>query len=480
MTRGQVDSLFEGWLDLDSARVPTWHATAARVVAAVLAGATASEPVTGIEQESPAGVFLAPFFAFADEQFAGSIVREKFRLSPGAWAALRRCLADRLLKVCEKTLALERDVFLAIRGSEAQGRARLRTRRCARIRSVAAQGGALALLERFPVVARLGAIAIDRWVTTSRDFLARLERDRDAMAVHFGSSAGRVEAIEHDRSDLHNGHQCVIKVTFETGLTVYYKPRPGECEAAFSGMVDWINQSRPPAPLAAMDVLDRGDYCWVREITHAPCVGANDGAVYHRAGMLLALMYALQGRDMHNENIIASGAMPYLIDVESLLEPEFALADPTTSADLGLVREPSVFDIGLLPACFPTRLARRLTSAASVGWPILRTSTGTTKTTQSCHLTGQSPTAFRSIRPAMSKTLSRGSARCTAVCLPVRANWRCRQRARRLPRLRRADDLPPHDELCGADRPVALAEAHAKRRGSKRRAARSRQAAGRC
>ena len=161
-------------------------------------------------------------------------------------------------------------------------------------------------------------------------------------------------AIEHDRSDLHNGHQCVVKLTFDEGLTVYYKPRPGGCETAFGSMVEWVNEGHPQFPLAAMDVLDRGEYCWVREVIHSPCFGTDEAkAYYHRAGMLLALMYALQGRDVHNENVIASGANPYLIDAESLLEPEFAVANRTPELTGAGFRQPSVFDIGMLPCLFP-------------------------------------------------------------------------------------------------------------------------------
>ena len=113
LTAGQIDSLRDGTFDMSRTRTPPWHGTAARVVQATQVGFSTSEPVTGIAQDSPAGIFLGPFLAVADEQFAGCDVRKEFQLSSESWAAMRRCLADRLLRVCGKTLDIEWNVFRA-------------------------------------------------------------------------------------------------------------------------------------------------------------------------------------------------------------------------------------------------------------------------------------------------------------------------------------------------------------------------------
>ena len=47
---------------------------------------------------------------------------------------------------------------------------------------------------------------------------------------------------------------------------------------------------------------------------------------YHRQGALLALLYVLDGTDMHYENLIAVGEQPVLVDVETLFHPSHAPA----------------------------------------------------------------------------------------------------------------------------------------------------------
>ena len=53
---------------------------------------------------------------------------------------------------------------------------------------------------------------------------------------------------------------------------------------------------------------------------HASCEeDAEAGRYFRRTGMLLCLLYALQATDCHNENLIACGEHPVLIDAETLM-----------------------------------------------------------------------------------------------------------------------------------------------------------------
>jgi lantibiotic modifying enzyme len=44
--------------------------------------------------------------------------------------------------------------------------------------------------------------------------------------------------------------------------------------------------------------------------------------------MVLCLLYVLQGTDCHQENLVASGEHPVLVDLETLLQPEAQEIDP--------------------------------------------------------------------------------------------------------------------------------------------------------
>jgi type 2 lantibiotic biosynthesis protein LanM len=79
-----------------------------------------------------------------------------------------------------------------------------------------------------------------------------------------------------------------------------------------------------------MSVLDCGDHGWVEFVEHRPCENREEVcSFYRRAGALVAVIYALEGTDYHNENLIAHGEFPVPIDQEGLFHHRARLVDAT-------------------------------------------------------------------------------------------------------------------------------------------------------
>ncbi len=91
-----------------------------------------------------------------------------------------------------------------------------------------------------------------------------------------------------------------------------------------------------------------GDYGWAEFVAERPCAsGAETRQFYRRQGALLALLHALDGTDLHHENLIACGPHPVLVDVETLFHPALG---PARSADpAARALHDSVHRVGLLP-----------------------------------------------------------------------------------------------------------------------------------
>src|SRR3974390_2841954 len=97
-------------------------------------------------------------------------------------------------------------------------------------------------------------------------------------------------------------------------------------EAAYWDLLDWINRNGDQPSLRTLQVQVRGGYGWVGVVEPLSCQNQRDvEAFYHRAGMLVCLVYALEGSDCHGENLIAAGDQPVLIDHETLLQPRFEI-----------------------------------------------------------------------------------------------------------------------------------------------------------
>lgn len=180
------------------------------------------------------------------------------------------------------------------------------------------------LLDEYPVLRRLLPATVELWRGAVLELAERLERDRAALAALCGGSRppGALARLRCAGSDSHHGGRTVWLLELENGARAVYKPRPVAMEAAWSGLLEWCNAHGLEHPLRAPWVLERDGYGWMELVEHAPCADA--AAVtrfYTRAGSLLALVHLVSGTDCHDENLLAAGEHPVLVDCETLFAP---------------------------------------------------------------------------------------------------------------------------------------------------------------
>jgi type 2 lantibiotic biosynthesis protein LanM len=214
--------------------------------------------------------------------------------------------------------------------------------------------GALAkLCERYSALARLTGIAIESWIAEGREFAGRLAADIAVIEAVFSPDRplGEPEEVNAGVSDLHRGARCVRIVRFANGCRVVYKPRDCSAEAAWRGLIEYINADGQLLDLWHPPTLCRNGYAWIGYVPERECADAVAvGRYYRRAGMLLCLAYALHGSDLHHENVLASGEYPVLIDLETLFVPEQRLGGQVAEFTQSRSRfRRSVLPVGLLP-----------------------------------------------------------------------------------------------------------------------------------
>ncbi|MBB3033831.1 type 2 lanthipeptide synthetase LanM family protein [Alteriqipengyuania lutimaris] len=222
---------------------------------------------------------------------------------------------------------------------------------CARM----AAGGLVTLCEEHAALARLLAITCQQWVGHVGTMAREVAEDREAIAATFGTDAdARVEAIEPSLSDAHNHGRSVAIMRFTGGLRLAYKPRSVGIEARWFALLASLDGEA--GEFRSLAVLDRGDRGWVEIAEHGPLDDAGQAAAYYRrAGNLLALLYTLEASDCFHENVVAQGAFPVLIDMETLMHPLIRPEDGGSSgasAASGQAQDllfNSVLRAGLLP-----------------------------------------------------------------------------------------------------------------------------------
>ncbi|MGW2749197.1 type 2 lanthipeptide synthetase LanM family protein [Streptomyces sp. NPDC001450] len=195
------------------------------------------------------------------------------------------------------------------------------------------------LFAAYPVLARmLGQTALDA-AEAAAELVRRFQADRDDLTAHLldGRIPGALTRADLGLGDAHQGNRAVAILHFASGDRIVYKPRPLEQHALLDDLVGWLNAKVPGLGLRSPRGLRRDGYGWMEFVAHRWCRSVTEtDAFYRRQGALLALLYAVDGADMHYENVIACGDQPVLVDAETLLHtglPQAMTAGADPAAD---------------------------------------------------------------------------------------------------------------------------------------------------
>ncbi|WP_433260005.1 type 2 lanthipeptide synthetase LanM family protein [Actinosynnema sp. CS-041913] len=297
--------------------------------------------------------FAAPFRPFVRLACRMAADRLRGRLPPGAVAphvltdTITRQLDARLVDLSARTLVLlvNRD---RLAGTLTGATPADRFADFIRAMCTAERLGELAV--EFPVLARLAAQACLQAVDGCCELLLRFAADRAGIAAELcaGEQATLVR-VEGQAGDRHQGGRSVAVLWFADHRRVVYKPRPVALHARFTELARWLTERVPELRLRTAGVVVRPSHGWLEFVEHRACADvAEVNLFYRRQGALLALLYAIDGTDVHCENLISCGDQAVLIDLETMLHPTLAtIADPAARA---LSR--SVQRTSLLPQMF--------------------------------------------------------------------------------------------------------------------------------
>ncbi|MFJ5178579.1 type 2 lanthipeptide synthetase LanM family protein [Streptomyces griseoviridis] len=250
--------------------------------------------------------------------------------------AFERRLTHQLVRQAARTLVHE--LAAARRAGRLTG-AGPRDRFASFVAATATRRGLGALLAGYPVLARmLGQTALDA-TDAAAELVARFQADRSRLAAGLldGRDPGALTAVDLGRGDAHQGNRSVAILRFDGGDRLVYKPRPLDQHALLDDLVGWLNAKVPGLALRTPRSLRHDSYGWLEFVEHRWCRSVTEtDAFYRRQGALLALLYAVDGADMHYENVIACGDQPVLVDAETLLHtglPQAMTAGADPAAD---------------------------------------------------------------------------------------------------------------------------------------------------
>lgn len=269
-------------------------------------------------------------------------------------------LLDELIGLATRTLVFE---FQTLRMADAQ---------CSYSsfeQGIAEPDGRRAILAKYPALGTLLSDQVNARLDLLTIALERLLEDRFVVARNGLGEVKSIQELQCSTGDAHNGGRKVLIVEFSGGRVVY-KPRSLKPELLAERVINLINgHLREDLWLRPPIAVDRGSYGWQQHVSREDC-GAEVEVeqFFHRIGTYAALFRALGSTDMHFENLIAAGAHPMFIDLETLAEHHMSRSKPD---DLNDYLAEELSDSILSTMLFPVRFAGSLfdINVAGLGSP---------------------------------------------------------------------------------------------------------------
>lgn len=200
-------------------------------------------------------------------------------------------------------------------------------------------------------------------------------RDRAELEKRFGIEKGQeIRQISGSHSDSHNGNRTVLVITLKNGQKLVYKPKSASNESFWNDILQWCacgagicqypyrvwdrgGAKRTEETIEKTDIGAWGkeEYSWAEWLEEAFCSSeAEVKDFYRRMGVVLFAAYLLSMNDLHQENLVAHGAWPVVVDAETILGVRGERKPEGAEEIAREVLRNSVLASGLLPFCFWT------------------------------------------------------------------------------------------------------------------------------
>ncbi|MDZ4350089.1 MAG: type 2 lanthipeptide synthetase LanM family protein [Xanthomonadaceae bacterium] len=162
---------------------------------------------------------------------------------------------------------------------------------------------------------------------TARALAEAVERVANDHSLIFARLAGRGQSptpltgIQFGLGDRHQGGRRVSALWFDD-FRVIYKPRSLANELGFERFLLELQRLGVGQDLRLPRHLLRRGYGYAEFIPHRRLSHPEQASDYYRRyGELIAIIHIAAATDIHHENIVADGAHPVLIDLETVAQP---------------------------------------------------------------------------------------------------------------------------------------------------------------
>lgn len=207
------------------------------------------------------------------------------------------------------------------------------------------------LLDCYPVLARCIEDKTEYIAAYYSEVVRHFAEDCEAVQRELcgGKSPGRITRMTGAIADSHKNGRQVLKVRFACGMELLHKPHSMENERKYGEFLGWLSE-KTGIDQYVCSFVSHEEYSWCSIVTYQACASQEQLKNYYkRLGVQLFLTFLLGTKDLHNENVIACGEYPVLIDLETLVNITYNRKRKTVNEEIYYRLSQSVLYTGLLP-----------------------------------------------------------------------------------------------------------------------------------
>ena len=138
---------------------------------------------------------------------------------------------------------------------------------------------------------------------------------------------------------------------------------------AYEKKIHWLNEEvNGFKPIYTAKVIQNAESGWMEFIDNDPCESEREVAEFYvKMGQILCILYTLNSKDFHFENVIAKGNSPVLIDLETLVNVRLEKNKTDIIGYIADYIQDSVIGTALLPSLLPNRNTDEVLEVGALG-----------------------------------------------------------------------------------------------------------------
>lgn len=214
-----------------------------------------------------------------------------------------------------------------------------------------------AFFRRYPALADIVINHKNKIVALITEILVAYHRDIKVIKETMQLRHNTITQITMGMGDSHHGKTVTLLHLKDEKLL--YKPSAGHVNTLYARFAEKFSATSG-IEIYTPKVVLRDNWHWCEYIQHQPCNNPQElASFYESLGAQLMLVYALNGHDVHYENLIAMGKHPVIVDYECL----FSATRQETDDDL---LSDSVLSTGMLPSMRPNHDGRYTAAISAI------------------------------------------------------------------------------------------------------------------